>query len=90
MSDHEQRDNSGVLFKNDDKKSEDANQNWPDYKGWGMVSGVEVWVSAWIKKSKKGTTYMSLSIKPKDAATTAKPRKPEPAEPEFVDDEIPF
>lgn len=83
---NEQRDNSGVLFKNDRKETD----NHPDYKGWGMVSGVEVWVSAWVKKSKQGKMYMSLSIKPKGekqeqpSATAAEKQE------EFVDDDIPF
>lgn len=48
---------SGVLFKNKNKKTD----NHPDYTG-SMVEpdGTEVWLSAWINKSKSGTTYMSL------------------------------
>ncbi len=49
-------DNRGVLFKNE-KKSD----NHPDYKGRIDIDGKEYWLSAWIKKSKDGRTYMSLS-----------------------------
>lgn len=58
----EQRDNSGVLFKNDRKEQ----PNHPDMKGWGTINGVEVWISAWTKTGQKGK-FLSLAIKPKDA-----------------------
>lgn len=59
-----QYDNSmrGVLFKNDKKQSD----KHPDYKGNGEVNGVEVWISAWIQKSKKGVSYMSLQFENKE------------------------
>lgn len=50
-------DNRGVLFKNDKKE----NENHPDYKGRIDIDGTEYWLSAWIKKTKDGKTYMSLS-----------------------------
>ena len=53
----------GVLFRND-KASE--NPNAPAYKGNGEVNGVEVWISAWVKKSAKGVSYMSLSFENKE------------------------
>lgn len=57
----EQRDNSGALFKNDKKESD----NHPDYRGPCVVNGTELEVSAWLKTSKDGKTkYMSLSFKP--------------------------
>ena len=57
--------NSGALFKNKDKDSE--HPNWADYRGNVNVDGDEYWIDAWIKKSKKGETYMSLSVRAKDA-----------------------
>ena len=83
MSNYEQRDNSGVLFKNDRKES----ANHPDYKGNGMVQGQEVWIDAWIKEGAKGK-FMSLSIKPKEA----KPAKQAPRRTLRDDDDgsIPF
>ena len=59
---YEQRDNSGSLFKNDKKTSD----RHPDYRGSGKVGGVEVWISGWIKKTRAGDTFMSLSIEPKE------------------------
>ena len=56
--------NRGSLFKNDRK--DDA--KFPDYKGSLNVDGTEYWLSAWIKVSKDGNQFMSLSIKPKAPA----------------------
>lgn len=60
----------GVLFKND--KASD-NPNAPAYKGNGEVNGVEVWLSAWVKKSKNGVSYMSLSFENKEDQVAATP-----------------
>lgn len=65
----EQKDNSGSLFRNDKKESD----NHPDYTGSIVVGGVEHWLSAWLKTSASGTTYMSLSVRRKDA----KPAQPQ-------------
>jgi len=53
--------NRGVLFKND-KKEKDTEA---DYRGNINVGGQEYWLNAWIKTSKKGGKFMSLSVKPK-------------------------
>ena len=57
----EKRDNSGVLFKNENKD----NEKKPDYKGSIMVDGNEYWLSAWIKEGKSGK-FMGLAVSPKD------------------------
>ena len=65
MADQQQYDNEmrGVLFRND-KKEKDTH---PDYKGNATVSGVEFWLSAWVKTKKDGSgKYMSLSFQKKD------------------------
>lgn len=54
--------NRGALFINDRKTS----PNQPDYKGSLDVEGVEYWVSAWVKPSRKGD-LLSMSITPKTA-----------------------
>lgn len=82
--------NRGALFKNDDKQSD----SHPDYKGSIDVDGDEFWLSAWIKTSKAGKKYMSLSIKPKEERTERERggghgrSAPQPASSEFQDDEI--
>ena len=53
-----ERDNQGALFKNDKKGNDKA----PDYKGKVQVNGEEMEIAAWVTKSKKGTTYMSLKF----------------------------
>lgn len=57
----EKRDNSGVLFKNT-KKEKDTHA---DYEGNCTVNGQEMWMNAWLKKDKNGSTFMSFSFKPK-------------------------
>jgi len=54
--------NSGALFKND----KEGNESRPDYKGQINVNGVDFWISSWIKTSKAGNKYMSLSVQPKE------------------------
>jgi len=63
--------NRGSLFKNDRK--DDA--KFPDYKGSINVEGTDYWLSAWIKVSKDGNKFMSLSIKNKNADAPAQPKK---------------
>jgi uncharacterized protein (DUF736 family) len=82
---YEQKNNNGALFKND----KDGVDTRPDYRGKARVNGADVEISAWIKKSKAGTTYMSLSFQePRQRDAKPAQRQPEPA-PDFNDD-IPF
>ena len=74
---------TGALFKNDKKDTE----KHPDYKGSVNVDGTEYWLSAWIKTSKQGTKFMSLSVKAKDEAPRAK-QAPKAEEDEMSD--VPF
>lgn len=80
--------NSGALFKNDKQ----GNDKRPDYKGKSEVGGVEYYVSAWIRQSKAGQTYMSLKYEPVDAAKASAPASA-PAQSsggDDFDDDIPF
>ena len=79
----EQRDNSGVLFKND--KKETGNQ--PDYKGNITVDGQSYWLSAWIKDGKSGK-FMGLAVSPKEEANTSSPKKKSSIE--DMDEDLPF
>jgi len=86
MSDYDNTD-TGALFKND----KNGNATWPDYRGSVNVGGTEYWLSAWIKTSKQGTKFMSLSVKPKDEAPR---QKAAPASSggvaDMPDDDLPF
>lgn len=57
----EQRDNSGILFKNDRK----AQPNHADYQGECTIDGKRYFMNAWIKDGAKGK-FMSFSFKPKE------------------------
>jgi hypothetical protein len=86
MSDYQQKDGSGALFKNEKK-----NPSQPDYRGNIRINGVDLELAAWIKKSAKGTTYMSLNAQPK---REREERKEAPTarqdDPPAFDDDIPF
>jgi hypothetical protein len=61
---YEMRELSGSLFVND-KKSGDTHPGW---KGSALVGGTEFWVSAWVKPTKDGGKWISLSFTAKDQA----------------------
>lgn len=65
---YEQKENTGSLFQNKEKRSE----NFPDYSGSLRIDGVDLWISGWRKTSKDGTPWLSLSVKRKDG-TAARP-----------------
>ena len=79
-----ERDNSGVLFKNDRKESD----NHLDYRGGVTVNGVEYYLSAWIRTSKKdGGKFMSLALQQKsEAGNRAINQAKKVVEKEFNDD----
>jgi len=85
MSDYDNN-NTGALFRNTSKESD----RHPDYRGSCEVNGVEMWMASWIKTSKNGKKFMSLSFNPKeDKAENSQP----PASPDNAideDDDIPF
>jgi hypothetical protein len=78
------RDSSGLLFKNDNKSSDQH----PDYKGSIMVGGVEYWLSAWIKQGKNGK-FMGLATSPKDSSRAPANTVPKTSTTE-MDSDIPF
>ena len=75
--------NTGALFKAD-KKSD----KHPDYTGSLNAGGKDYFISSWLKTSKAGTKFMSLSVTEKDGAISQKPA-PKSQE-SFDDQDIPF
>ena len=77
------KDNTGVLFKVEDKKSE----NHPDMTGTIILNGKKMSLASWFNVSKDGTKkYMSLKVsefKPKESSTSSTPQ------PKF-EDSVPF
>lgn len=86
--------NTGVLFKNDKQ----GNDRRPDYKGKINVNGTEFWLSAWIKSSRDGNKYMSLSVQDKRGSDDRRPERSIASgngdkaaqQMPYFDDEIPF
>jgi Pentaxin family len=72
----EVKDNTGSMFVND-KKTE---PNHADRSGNAVIGGVEYWVNGWVRKSKEGKQYLSLSFKRKDTKSAKAPKD------DFADD----
>lgn len=84
----EQKDGQGALFKNEER---DAEQQ-PHYRGNIRINGQDYWLSAWLKESKGGKKYMSLSAQPKQARDHKGGSKNPPSryDYDFPDDREPF
>ena len=78
---YEQRDNSGVLFKNEKREK----PSHPNATGSAMIDGVEYWVSAWTKEGKNGK-FQSLAFKRKEEKTASGTKR----NPGVEDETIPF
>ena len=94
--------NSGVLFKNDRKETE----NHPDYTGKINVNGDDFYLSAWIntaqKGEKEGKKYLSIKARPVEERVNHRPGDSSPSAhlasqnlqspkgEEGFDDDIPF
>lgn len=82
--------NRGVLFNNKEKKTQDSH---PDYSGSINVAGVDYWLSAWLKESKDGKKFFSMSVKPKEqpARQVSEPtRKVSAGSFEDMNSDVPF
>jgi len=80
-NDRQNRDNSGVPFRNDKRENEKA----PNYKGNITVGGQDYWLSAWIKEGKSGK-FMGLAVSPKEDYQP----KQAPKKASFEDEDLPF
>ena len=78
--------NRGVLFRNDRKETE----KHPDFTGSIDVGGVDHYLSAWIKESKQGKKFFSLSVTAKDAVAKPAMQKAKQIIEEDFEDGIPF
>lgn len=61
--------NRGVLFVNNRKERDSQ----PDRTGSLNVGGVEYFIDGWLKKSRDGAQFLSLSVKQKDKQPSAAP-----------------
>lgn len=86
----EQRNNSGVLFKNAYKTSD----RHPDYTGNAKVDDNEYKIAAWTKTSAKGTRFLSVVFTNKDDLHPMGVGKPQAVDnrstDEILDDEIKY
>ena len=74
----------GALFKNDRKEKE----NQPDYTGNVEVEGTKYNMAGWMRQSKAGKPFMSISLSIPEPQNSA-PR-PTASAGHSMDDEIPF
>jgi len=72
--------NKGVLFKNQNKKTD----KHPDYTGQINIDGVDHWLSAWLNEGKRGK-YMSLAI-----GDVKESKGSDEKDDDLEDDDIPF
>ena len=79
MSDKFDNTNTGALF-----KAEKKSDKHPDYTGSLNVGGKDYFISSWLKTSKAGTKFMSLSVTEKGKASKAD------IVPDLEEDSIPF
>jgi uncharacterized protein (DUF736 family) len=78
--------NRGVLFRNDKKDTE----KHPDFTGSMDVGGVDHYLSAWVKESKQGKKFFSISITPKNEVAAPAIQKAKQIVEEDFEDDIPF
>lgn len=85
--------NSGALFVNDRKRGDKS----PDFKGSadtvcpGCGEMHKFWMSAWKKKARNGSGFLSMAFTPDETSDTGQSPKPEAKNDDFdFDDDTPF
>lgn len=90
MSGFEQKDNRGMAWKNDRKRSERD----PGYTGSIRVDGEDYYVSVWVEDDRRnpGAKRLSIAVNPKDRnrAAGSGSTTTRSAADDFSDDDIPF
>ena len=62
MPKFEHRDNTAILFDNENKTKD----NQPDFTGKGKFQGIDIEVAGWSKLSQGGKKMISMNIKEKE------------------------
>jgi len=78
------KENSGSLFKNTNKKTD----NHPDYTGIIDIGGKVMRIAGWKKAGKEGTTFLSLQVSEEKQEEQKTNKKASPFD--GMDDSIPF
>ncbi len=80
---------TGVLFKNNEKRE---GKRDADYRGQCEIDGQKFWLNAWIKSSKAGDKFMSLSFKAQEQRRGEQHKRGTTVEERASDfnDDIPF
>ena len=86
----ENKNNSGALFRNDKK----ATEQHPDYTGNITIEGKEFYLSAWVNESARtGQKYFAIKATPKAVTaltTTTAPVQPQTSTIADPVDDLPF
>jgi uncharacterized protein (DUF736 family) len=75
--------NRGVLFRND-RKEKDTH---PDFTGSINIEGEDRWLDAWVRESKDGKKFFSISSRPKQESSGARNQQKETT---TASEDIPF
>ena len=86
MSDYQNKDMSGSVFKNTYKKLD----KHPDYTGNAKIDGVDYKIAMWIKVKKDGTKYFSCSFQKADSVRPNGGQRQDTSSFDLDDDSIPF
>ena len=89
---YEQRDNSGVIFRNTAERMAGKSESFPTHSGNALIGGREYYISAWVKEGRNGKFFsLAFNLKDEAAKPAGKRQEPKPDQGGFEDDsDIPF